>query len=79
MWMVKVYSCLEWVKLSAKLSHVNGIVSACESQAFSPTNDIYFEEAFERRLDRETAKYTTVRYLIADLAIRESRNRSSLW
>ena len=36
-----------------------------------------FEEAYNRRLTRETAKYNAVRSLITDLAVRESRKREN--
>ena len=34
-------------------------------------------EAYNRRLNRETAKYNAVRFLITDLAIRQSRKREN--
>lgn len=47
-----------------------------------PTDEEYFapidqsaEEAWARRLNRETTKYNAARSLIADLAVRESRKR----
>ena len=67
-------------KFNDRVDRLNNLFDAFpgdDEEAFSPTDDMYCEEAFERRLNRETAKYNAVRSLIADLAMRESRKREN--
>lgn len=64
-------------KFCEAVERLNTLFDAYPADEEIFTVDEDAQDIFDRRLNRETAKYNAVRSLITDLAIRESRKREN--